>query len=402
MPDTTPESADDAAPQTLRMNFGPQHPAMHGTLRMVLDLDGERIVRLTPEIGFLHSGFEKQGESLGYNQFVTVTDRTNYFSPLANNIGYAQAVERLMGLEIPRRTRVIRVILAELSRLADHVLCLGLHGMDVGAFSVMLWTFVYREMLYDLFEQATGGRLTTSMTRVGGLARDVPPDFPDRARAVAGRFRTILDELERMLLDNPIFVGRTRGLGRLSGPEAVAYGLTGPCLRASGVRYDLRRDRPYLDYPEYDFEVPTLPDGDALARFRLRWLEMRESLRIVDQALRRLEPGPINAPDARVSLPDKDRVYTSMEEMIHHFELIMHSHGLTPPAGEIYDATEAPNGELGFYLVSDGTRTPFRVRYRGPSFYNYQAIARMLEGHQVSDIVSVLASLNVIAGELDR
>jgi NADH-quinone oxidoreductase subunit D len=392
----------DLTTKALQLNFGPQHPAMHGTLRLVLELDGERIVRATPEIGYLHSGFEKLGEYRGYNQFVTISDRMNYLSPLSNNIGYVHAVEALLGLEIPRRARVVRVILAELSRLADHVICLGLQGMDVGAFSVMLWTFVHREMLYDLFEIATGGRLTTSMTRVGGLARDVPPDFADRVRAVTARFPTILDELEKMLVENPIFTGRTEGIGRIAREEAIAYGFSGPCLRASGVRYDLRRDRPYLDYPEYAFEVPMLPDGDSLARFRIRWMEIRESLRIIEQALRRLEPGPVNALNHKITLPDKPQVYGTMEGMIHHFKQIMHGHGFAPPPGEVYAATEAPNGELGFYVISDGTRNPYRVRCRPPSFYNYQVISRILVGCLISDIVAILSSLNIIAGELDR
>lgn len=384
------------------LNFGPQHPATHGTLRLLLELDGERIVRITPDIGYLHSGFEKLGEYRSYNQFVTISDRMNYFSSLSNNIGFVHAVESLMGLEIPRRARVLRVILAELSRLSDHVLCLGLQGMDLGAFSVMLWTFIEREKLYDLFEAVTGGRLTTSYCRVGGLARDVPPDFAERVRAVTGRFETILGELEKMLAENAIFIQRTKGKGRLSSADAVAFGLTGPCLRASGVRHDVRRAQPYLDYQEYDFDVPVLTDGDAFARFQIRWLEIRQSLRIIEQGVRRLEPGPINALNYKVTLPNKSLVYHTMEGLIHHFKLIMHGHGFCPPRGEIYSATEAPNGELGFFLISDGSRNPYRVRCRPPSFYNYQAMCQMLEGDAISDIVAVLASLNVIAGELDR
>jgi NADH-quinone oxidoreductase subunit D len=384
------------------LNFGPQHPAMHGTLRLILELNGEVIVSATPEIGYLHSGFEKMGEFRSYNQYVTVTDRMNYLSSLSNNIGWVHAVETMLGLEVPRRARVVRVILAELSRLADHVICVGLQGMDLGAFSAMLWAFVHREMLYDIFESVTGGRLTTSYTRVGGLVRDVPPSFPGQVRAASARFQDVLGEIETALMKNPIFVSRTKGVGRLSREDAVAFGVTGPCLRASGLSYDLRRDRPYLDYEEYDFDVPVRTEGDSLARFQLRMDEMRQSLRIIDQALRRLEPGPINVDDRKIALPGKADVHGTMEGLIHHFKLVMHGHGFAPPPGEVYAATEAPNGELGFYIVSDGTRNPYRARCRPPSFYNYQVLPRLIVGSMISDIVAVLSSLNIIAGELDR
>ncbi len=401
MTDAPPPFRDPSS-RTMLLNFGPQHPAMHGTLRVVLELDGEIVVGARPEIGFLHSGFEKLGESRSYNQFVAITDRMNYLSSLNNNIGYVQAVETLMGLEIPRRARVVRVLLAELSRLSDHVVCAGLQGMDLGAFSAMLWSFVHRELLYDIFESVTGGRLTTTYTRVGGLARDVPPHFPEMVRVAIARFREIIDELDRSLLGNPIFLARTRGIGCMSRDDAVAWGLSGPCLRASGIDYDLRRDQPYLDYPEYDFTVPVRTEGDTLARFLIRMDEMRQSLRIMEQALHRLEPGPINVLDRKVALPDKEQVYGTMEGLIHHFKLVMYGHGFTPKPGEVYSATEAPNGELGFYIVSDGTRNPYRLRCRPPSFYNFQAMQKMIMGHLVSDVVAILSSLNVIAGELDR
>jgi NADH dehydrogenase I D subunit len=384
------------------LNFGPQHPAMHGTLRLVLELDGEVIVSARPEIGFLHSGFEKMGEVRSYNQYVTVTDRMNYLSSLSNNIAWVHAVETMAGIEVPRRARVVRVLLAELSRLSDHVICVGLQGMDLGAFSAMLWTFVHREMLYDIFETVTGGRLTTSYTRVGGLVRDVPPEFPGMVRAAAARFHVVLDEIERGLERNPIFLSRTRGIGRLSREDAVAFGITGPCLRASGERRDLRRDRPYLDYADYAFDVPVRTEGDALARFQIRMEEMRQSLRIIHQALERLEPGPVNVDDRKIALPDKAAVHGTMEGLIHHFMLVMHGRGFAPAPGEVYAATEAPNGELGFYLVSNGTSIPWRARCRPPSFYNYQVFPRLIVGHMISDIVSVLSSLNIIAGELDR
>jgi NADH dehydrogenase I D subunit len=389
--------------RTLTMNFGPQHPATHGTLRMVLELDGEVVVRATPEIGYLHTGFEKLGEFRNFNQFVTLSDRMNYMSPLCNNIGYTQAVEELLGLEITPRCRVLRVILAELTRIADHVVCTGLQAMDLGAFTVFLWAFIERERLYDLFEQVTGTRLTTSYTRVGGLMRDVPADFPERVRAFLDKLPVVLDEMEKMLARNRIFVDRTRGIGVLPPDVALAYGVSGPVLRASGVAYDVRRARPYLGYHEYDFDLVTSNDGDCYARFLVRMGEMRESLKIIRQALERLPEGPINIFNHKITLPEKQLVYTKMESLIHHFKLIMDGHGLKPERGrELYSCTESPNGELGYHLVSDGTDRPYRIRVRPPSLLNYQPVARMVEGRLLSDVVAVLSSLNVIAGELDR
>ncbi|MGD0090366.1 MAG: NADH-quinone oxidoreductase subunit D [Planctomycetota bacterium] len=410
--ETKPESIEKIAPkaaQTLALNLGPQHPATHGTLRLKVELDGETIVRCEPEIGFLHTGFEKLGEYRNYNQFVVISDRMNYLSPLNNNIGFAVACEELFGVQVPPRGQYLRVIMAELSRLADHVISVGLQGMDLGAFSVMLWTFIEREKLYDIFEAVTGARLTTSWTRVGGVFRDAPPDFPAMVRNFLAKFPALLDECERMLSRNRIFMDRCIGVGALTKEEAISYGVTGPMLRACGVPYDIRKARPYLCYGQLDFEIPTRPEGDVYARYLVRLAEMRQSIRIITQALDKLPGGgenkenlPVSSLDHKVMLPPKDMVYNDMESLIHHFKLVMPGHGVIPPKGEVYSCTEAPNGELGFYIVSDGTGLPYRVRVRPPSFYNYATFPKQATGRMISDAVAALASLNVIAGELDR
>jgi NADH dehydrogenase I D subunit len=395
----------DLGSKRMIVNFGPQHPATHGTLRNIIEIDGEVVRKITPEIGYLHSGFEKQAEYRTYNQIVTITDRMNYLSPLCNNVGFALAVEELMGIKVTERCASIRVILAELSRVADHILSVGLQAMDLGAFSVMLWTFIERERLYDIFEAVTGARLTTSYTRVGGLLRDVPHDFDPMVRAFMGKAEKTIDEIDAILSTNDIFTKRTKGVGAIPAAEAISYGLSGPLLRACGVKRDLRKDRPYLGYEQYEFALVTEEEGDVFARYRVRMREMRESLKIVDQALKRMPKGPVNVDDPRVAIPPKDadnKPSGGMEGLIFHFKNYMHGHGVCPPKGEVYSSTEAPNGELGFYLVSDGTQRPFRMRVRPPSFYNYQAFPRMCEGGILSDIVANMASLNIIAGELDR
>ncbi len=399
------ESEGDLGARRMIVNFGPQHPATHGTLRNIIEMDGERILRLEAEIGFLHSGFEKISEYRSYNQTVTVSDRMNYMSPLCNNIALAVAVEEMMGIQVTPRCATIRIILAELSRIADHILCVGLQAMDLGAFSLMLWAFTEREKLYDIFENVTGARLTTSYTRIGGLFRDVPHDFDEQVRRFMESGKKTISEMEGMLDENPIFVNRTKGVGAVSGEESISFGLTGPLLRAAGVQYDVRRARPYLGYDQYEFEIPTEKEGDVYARYRVRVREMYESMKIVDQALKKLPKGPINVSDPRIVLPTKDERNLpegGMEGLIYHFKNYMHGHGVRPPKGEVYVPTEAPNGELGYYLISDGTERPYRWRVRPPSFYNYQAFARMSEGGLLSDSVAVLSSLNIIAGELDR
>ena len=403
----TPQSVPVPPPpvtpfKTVAMNLGPQHPATHGTLRLKLDLDGEIIAKVEPEIGFLHTGFEKLGEYRNYNQFVVISDRMNYLSPLNNNIGFAVACEELFGIEVPPRGQYLRVIMAELSRLADHVISVGLQAMDLGAFSVMLWTFIEREKLYDIFEAVTGARLTTSWTRVGGVFRDVPPDFPRLVNDFLAKFPAVIDEIEQMLNRNKIFKDRTIGIGVLTKEEAISFGVTGPLLRACGVPYDIRKVRPYLCYAKLDFDVPIQTAGDVFARYQVRVAEMRQAVRIIRQALEQLPEGPVNSADHKITLPPKEMVYRDMESLIHHFKLSMPGHGVLPPKGEVYSCTEAPNGELGFYLVSDGTGLPYRVRVRPPSFYNYTAFPKQVTGRLLSDAIAVMASLNVIAGELDR
>ncbi len=388
--------------RTMRMNIGPQHPATHGTLHLECELDGEVLVNVVPHIGYLHTGFEKLAEYRSYNQFIPLSDRLNYLSSLSNNIGFALAVEEMLGIEITPRCRALRVIMSELSRIGDHAISVGLQAMDLGAFSIMLWTFVEREKLYDIFEGATGGRLTTSWTRIGGLSRDVPDDFIPAIRKFVEYFPGVLEEIEKMLNRNRIFLKRTIGVGALSKADAISHGLTGPLLRSCGVSYDIRRAIPYLGYEKYDFEVPTAPDGDVYSRYKVRMAEMRQSLRIIEQAMENLPGGSVTTVDTKFTLPDKFSVYNDMEALIHHFKLIMHGHGFQPKAGEHYAATEAPNGELGWFIVSDGTRNPYRLRCRPPSFINYTAFPKMVRGQMISDLVAVMSSLNVIAGELDR
>jgi len=398
------EGADDALDsERMILNLGPQHPATHGTLRLTLELEGEEIVRCLPDIGYLHTGFEKLAEHHNFNQWVTVTDRMNYLSPLSNNIGYARTVERLMGLDVPPRANAIRVILCELSRLADHMVWLGTHALDIGAMTVFLYTFEQRERLYNIFEAVTGARLTTSYTRIGGLGWDVPENFGEIVREFVAQLPAAVEEVDRLLTGNRIWVDRTKDVGVISGPDAIAWNMTGPMLRGSGVDYDLRKAEPYMGYEQYDFDVPVGENGDVYDRYLVRMEEMRQSARIVEQAMNSLPTGPVKVDDAKVILPEKaEETYFGMESLIHHFKMTMDHHGIAPPLGDIYDATESPNGELGWYVVSDGTGRSYRTRVRPPSFMNYQAFPDMVKGHMVADAVAILGSMNVIAGELDR
>ncbi|MBL8018751.1 MAG: NADH-quinone oxidoreductase subunit D [Leptospirales bacterium] len=386
------------------MNVGPSHPATHGTLRLKMHVQGERVVQCEQEIGYLHTGFEKLGEYRSYNQFVTITDRMNYISPLNNNIGYALAAEELLGIEVPERCQLIRVILAEMSRVADHIFALGAMTMDLGAFSSILWSFVEREKLYDVFESVTGTRLTTSYTRVGGLAFDIPAGFEARSLKILDETEETIKKMRDSFLENPIFIERTRGVGVITEQDVYDFGITGPIARASGVAYDVRKFKPYLGYEKYDFKIPVFTEGDSYARYAIRLDEMLESCKIVRQAIAQLKPGPINYEDQKHVLPDKGSVYHDMESLIHHFKVIMPGgkHGIQPPKKTIYSATEAPNGELGFYLISDGGASPYKVRVRPPSLFNYQIYSKLMTGANLSDLVTILASFNVIAGELDR
>ena len=382
------------------INIGPQHPATHGVLRLVVELDGEVVVRVIPHIGYLHSGFEKLGEYRHYNQIIPLTDRTDYLSAPANNVAFALAAERLMGIEITERCTVLRVIACELSRIISHLVWAGTTAIDIGAFTVFLWMFQERERVYNLIEEWTGARLTTTLTRVGGLMADVPDGWTTRLREWCQRFPKTLDEVDRMLLRNGIWLGRTQDVGVMTAAEAIAYSLSGPMLRASGVAFDVRKDHPYLGYETYDFEVPVGEHGDVYDRYLVRMEEMRQSVRILLQALDRLPDGPINAADARVILPPKRRAMSDMESMIHHFKQVME--GVPAPAGEVYFPVENPKGELGTYLVSDGSAKPVRWRIRPPSFLNIAALPKMAEGHLLSDLIAINASVDIVMGEIDR
>ncbi|GMU38109.1 MAG: NADH dehydrogenase (quinone) subunit D [Phycisphaerae bacterium] len=394
------------------LNFGPQHPATHTTLRLVLELDGERVLRATPHIGYLHSGFEKLGEHLNYNQYVVVTDRMNYVSPMANNLAWHHACEKLFDIEITPRCKVIRTICAELARIQDHLLCVGAAALDLGALTAFLYGFNEREMIYDLFEEICGARFTVSYTRVGGLMQDVPPEWPGHVKAFCKHLPTAIADLESLLNRNRIFIERTKGIGVIGREDAINWGLTGPLARSAGVRRDLRKDEPYLCYADnwdgkgssgVSFKVPISTGGDVLARYLVRLEEIKQSLSILTQLVDDIPSGPINLlPDDKKALPDKREVYFSIEGLIHHFETIMTNRGFTPPIGEAYGCQETANGELGFYLVSDGGNCAYRARCRPPSFINYQCFPRLVEGHQISDVVAILGSLNIIAAELDR
>lgn len=396
-------SHDEPQDYLWTLNFGPQHPATHTTLRIVLKLDGERVVEAMPDIGYLHSGFEKLGESLDYNQYVTITDRMNYISPMANNVAWHGAVEKLLGIELTPRCKYIRVIVSELARISDHLLCNGAVGLDTGAFTFFLYAFNRREDIYDIFETVCGARFTNSYTRVGGLMYDATPVFIEKVRAFCRTFPKTLDDMERLLNRNRIFVDRTKGVGILTKEEANNRSATGPIARASGVTRDLRKDEPYLAYADFDFKVPCATAGDCYARYLVRMAEMWESLKIVQQAIENLPPGPVDVGiEQRTTLPTKRQVYSTIEGTISHFELAMSNRGFETPHEESYAAIESPNGELGFYVVGDGSDVAYRARCRPPSYIHFALFPYLIKGHTLSDVVAVLGSLNIIAAELDR
>ena len=382
------------------VNIGPQHPATHGVLRLVVELDGEVVVRVIPHIGYLHRGFEKLGEYRYYNQIVPLTDRMDYLAPMSNNVCLALAVEKLMGIEITERCKVLRVIACELSRIISHLVWLGTTSIDLGAFTPFLWCFQERERVYNLQEMWTGARLTTSLTRVGGLMADIPDGFTEGVREFCATLPKTMDETDRLLTRNGIWCARMQDIGILTAEEAINYSLSGPMLRASGVPYDVRKDRPYLDYETYDFEVPIGEKGDVYDRYLCRFEEMRQSVRILQQALDRLPDGPINVDDSRVSLPPKSEAMNDMEAMIFHFKQVME--GIEAPVGEAYMPIEGPKGELGYYFVSDGTAKPVRFRVRPPAFINLAALPKMAEGHLLSDLIAINASVDIVMGEVDR
>jgi NADH-quinone oxidoreductase subunit D len=384
----------------MTLNMGPQHPSTHGVLRLVLELDGETVVKCVPHIGYLHTGIEKIAEAKRYLQVVPTTDRMDYLAPMANNLVYALAVEKLLGVEVPERARVIRVMMAEITRIKSHLVWLGTHALDVGAMSTFLYCFREREKIIDLYEAVSGQRMMSSYIRPGGLMKDLPPGFEEQVRAFLADFPARVDEYEALLTLNPLWLQRTQGVGVLSAPDAIGMGVTGPALRASGVAHDLRKATPYLGYETYDFEVPVGKRGDVYDRYTCRIAEMRQSVRIALQALDRLRPGPINVEDPKLVPPPKERVKQSMEALIHHFKLW--SEGFPVPAGEAYVATESPKGELGCYVVSDGSNKPYRVHYRAPSFANLQALPRMVEGGLVADVVASIGSIDIVLGDVDR
>lgn len=394
------QSTEDLIGEKLILNMGPSHPATHGVLRLILELDGEVITRADPDVGFLHRGDEKIAENMQYNQFVPYTDRLDYLAPLANNVAYALAVEKLMGWELPERGKAIRVICCELARISAHLLGLGAYAMDVGAMTVFLYTFQHREIIYNLSEQLTGARFTTSYTRIGGQIRDLPEGFTEAVAKFCEDFLLCLDEVDTLLTRNKIFLDRTKDVGIISKEDAIAWGLSGPNLRGSGVEHDLRKAHPYLDYERYDFDIPIGEHGDSFDRYLVRMEEMRQSVRILRQVLKSLPGGPINVADAKQRLPQKEKVLMKMEELIHHFILV--TEGLDAPEGEVYFGAENPKGELGFYICSKGGGVPYRLKIRAPSFVNLSILSHILPGHMMSDVVAILGSLDFVMGECDR
>jgi NADH-quinone oxidoreductase subunit D len=394
------ESAELVSERTL-LNLGPSHPATHGTVRVVVELEGETIRRADVQVGYLHRGFEKMCERGCWTQVFPYVDRCNYASPLLNNIGFCLACEKLLGVVVPERCQYYRMILGELARIADHLTCTGPMAMELGAFTPLLWSMRARETVWDVFEEETGARLTHSFGRVGGMAAPPTQHFKAHVRAVLPGVLATVDEVERLLLGSRIFIERLENVGRISAADAISLGWTGPCLRSSGVPYDVRKAHPYLAYDQVEFEVPVGQAGDSWDRFVVRLAEIRQSVRIIEQCLDRMsDQGPVNVDDPRVVLPDKRDVYTTIEATIRHFKIVME--GLKLPAGEVYSYTEAGNGELGFYLVSDGSGTPYRVRIRPPAFFNTSGLERIIRGHMVADVVPCFGSLNMIGGECDR
>ncbi len=396
-----PAAGEDALHgERIVVNMGPSHPSTHGVLRLVLTLDGEVVKEVQPHLGYLHRGMEKIAETMTYHQFIPYTDRLDYLAPLSNNVAFVLAVEKLIGVTVPPRAQVIRVVCCEIARISAHLLWLGTGALDLGAATVFFHTFRERETLYNVIEALTGTRMTTSYTRVGGLARDLPPGWVEQVSAFVAAFPKALDEIDALLTRNLIWMKRTQGIGRIGAADATALGLTGPNLRGSGVAYDVRKTEPYSGYEQYDFEVPIGSQGDAYDRYLVRLEEMRQSLRILEQALRSLPGGSISIDDPKLTLPKKEGVLTRMEELIQQFMIV--TEGIPAPAGEIYHAIEAPKGELGFYIKSEGGRSPYRLHIRSPSFINLQAIEKMAVGGLLSDLIGVIASLDPVMGEVDR
>ncbi len=397
---TSAASVADPIHEIMELQMGPSHPASHGTIKFNLKLDGETIVDCDVEIGYLHRGFEKMCEQGTWTQVFPYTDRLNYASPLINNVGFALTAEKLAGIEAPERAQWIRMLTSEISRITDHLTCLGMGGMEVGAFTVGLYTNEAREYLYDLVETITGARLTVSYCRVGGVTNDLPAHFADALKDRFAKIRAVLADCDKLLTRNRIFVDRMSGVGRMSGKDAISYGVTGPLLRATGVNYDVRKQSPYLFYDKVDFEVPLGTQGDNYDRFLVRFHEMEQSMRIAEQCLAKMPTGPVMISDSRFALPPKRDVYNSIEGLMNHFKIVME--GIRVPPGEAYQAVEGANGELGFYLVSDGSGRPYRVRVRPPCFFGMAALGDQLKGLMVADIITTFGMVNMIGGECDR
>lgn len=391
---------DDLHSETMIVSMGPTHPATHGTIRIVTELSGEKIVDADVDVGYLHRGFEKMCETVDYNQVMPYTDRLNYVSPVINNFGWCLTIEKLLGIEAPKRAQYIRVLLSEISRLSDHLTCLGASAMELGAFTVMLYMMEAREYLWDLLEEVTGARLTISYGRVGGVKEDLTPDFGPQMAAAFKKVREHMHNCDRLLTRNRIFIDRMCDVAVMTADEAVSFGLTGPMLRGSGVNYDVRKAFPYSSYNEFEFDVPLGTKGDNYDRFLVRFAEVDQSLRICEQAIKNMPDGPIIVDDPHIALAPKDEVYGSIDGMINHFELVMY--GVKPPRGSVYQAVEGGNGELGFYVVSDGTGKPYRAHVRAPSFIHMGAMRKMLLGTNISDLIPTFGMINMIGGECDR
>jgi NADH-quinone oxidoreductase subunit D len=397
LPNVIPSPPED---RTMILNMGPQHPSTHGVLRLILEIDGEIVVRLTPDIGFLHTGIEKTCEAKFYHQVIPLTDRIDYLCPLTNNLCFCLAVEKLLGIEVPPRAQYMRVLLNELTRIGSHLVWLGTHALDLGAMSVFLYCFREREELMRLFEMVSGQRMMTSYFRIGGLALEPPIGFFEKIEKFAKAFPMRVHEYTELLNQNPIWIERTKGVAKLSAEDCLALGVTGPTLRAGGVDWDLRRDMPYSSYEKFDFAVPTSTEGDVWARYLLRLEEMLESTKIAKQALEGMPSGPIRADAPNIILPDREKMKTEMEATIFHFKLV--TEGFTVPQGEVYQAIESPRGEMGYYVVSDGTAKPQRVHMRSPSFASLQALEKMCVGRLIADVVAAIGSIDIVLGEIDR
>ena len=391
---------EDALENEMILNMGPQHPATHGVLRLVLRLDGETVMNCVPEVGYLHRGYEKMAENMTYLEYIPHTDRLDYTATMCNNVAYILAVEKLAGIEAPKRAQYIRMLIAELSRITGHLVAIGSFAMDVGAVTVLLWTFREREKIQDIYDKLAGARFTTSYTRIGGVASDITDEIIAQTRDFINQFDSAVDEVEKLLNTNRIFIERLEGIGILPKEQALKLGVTGPSLRGSGVEYDIRRTKPYLFYNEMDFKIPVYTEGDCLARYFVRVDEVRESAKIVRQVLDKMPKGPIILNNPKKVLPHKDEIYTKMEELIYDFMIV--NFGINPPEGDVYFSAENPKGELGFYIVSKGKGYPWKLKIRSPSFCNLQAIPLLVKGAMVSDVVAIIGSLDPVMGEADK